>query len=181
MSDFKDIVVNTYPHIIHGTFNRIIYYETDSILNNLIRLHVASMPNADEKMLITDKFFIFKGIWQGILETLYEKYLSHVKYDFKWDLEVTPYTLMLCELTKKNFDSIEVELLKKIINYSDEQIESDFKDLADKYTNNDTLGKYIVLKSLEMLKNTHCVFRDNTRQILIRYCIIRIEYDCCVK
>lgn len=132
MSDFKDIVVNTYPHIIHGTFNRIIYFETDSILNNLIRLHVASIPRADEEMLITDKFFIFKGIWQGILETLYKKYLPNIKYDFKWDLEVSPYTLMLYELTKENFESTEIELLKKIINYNDNQIESDFKELADK-------------------------------------------------
>ena len=132
MDDFKPIVANSYLHIIKGTLNRILFFETDTILNNLIRLHISEPELADEKLIITDKFFLLRNLWKAILETLYEKYLPNVKYEFTWDIEVTPYTMMLCELTKDHFESIEIELLKKILTISDEQIESDFDIIVDK-------------------------------------------------
>jgi len=130
--DLKPIVKTTYLHIIKGTLNRILLLETDSILNHLVRLHIENPPKADEVLVITDKFFLFKKLWQGILETLYETYLPEVKYEFTWEIEITPYTMMLCELTKEHFVSEEIDLQKKILKMTDEQIETGFSSLLEK-------------------------------------------------
>lgn len=134
MDDYRPIVANSYLHIVKGTLNRILFFETDAILNNLIRLHIqiSDQPNADEFLVITDKFYLFRNLWKGILDTLYEKYLPNVKYDFAWDIEVTPYTMMLCELSKEHFESTEIELFKKTLGVTDEQIESEFDTIAEK-------------------------------------------------
>lgn len=131
MNDFKTIVTDTYLYIIKGTLNRILFFETDSILNYLIRLHITEPENADEILIATDKFYLFRNLWKGILETLYEKYLPDLKYEFTWDIEITPYTMMLCELSKEHFESTEIELLKKTLKVTDEQIESDFDIIAN--------------------------------------------------
>jgi hypothetical protein len=128
----KPIVANTYLHIIKGTLNRILYFESDTILNNFIRLHISSPELADEVLIVTDKFFLFRNLWKAILETLYEKYLPDYKYNFVWEIEITPYTVMLCELSKDYFESKEIELLKKQLTVSDEQIESDFDNILGK-------------------------------------------------
>jgi len=130
--DLKPIVKTTYLHIIKGTLNRILFFETDSILNHLIRIHIENPPKADEILIITDKFFLFKKLWQGILETLYETYLPKIKYEFTWEIEITPYTLMLCELTKEHFASTEIELQKKLLELTDEQLETDYSFLLEK-------------------------------------------------
>lgn len=131
MDDFKPIVANSYLHIIKGTLNRILYYESDTILNNIIRLHISEPDLADEKLVITDKFFLYRNLWKAILETLYEKYLPQVKYEFLWDIEITPYTMLLCELTKDHFENKEIQLQKKIMTISDELIESDFDKILN--------------------------------------------------
>jgi len=130
--DLKSIIKPNYLPLIKGTLNRILLFETDSILNHLIRLHLENPPKADEVLVITDKFFIFKKLWQGILETLYENYLPNIKYEFTWEIEITPYTLMLCEFTKEHFQSTEIDLLKKILKITDEEIETDFSVLMEK-------------------------------------------------
>lgn len=132
MEDFKPIVANSYLQIIRGTLNRILYFETDTIVNNLIRLHITEPANADEILIISDKFYIYHNLWKGILEMLYTTFLPNVKYEFVWELEVTPYTMMLCELTKENFESKEIELLKKALELTDAQIESDFVSISDR-------------------------------------------------
>lgn len=139
MDDYKSIVSNSYLHIIKGTLNRILFFETDAILNGIIRLYVqvsdvqiSEQPKADEVLIITDKFYFFRNLWKGVLDNLYEKYLPNVKYDFTWDIEITPYTMMLCEFSKEHFESTEIELFKKILRVTDEQIESEFDIIAEK-------------------------------------------------
>ncbi|MBN8674289.1 MAG: hypothetical protein J0L56_09150 [Chitinophagales bacterium] len=131
MEFFKPIVANSYLHIINATLNRILYYESDSIINHLLRLYISDPKNADELLVASDKFYLYKSIWRAILETLYEKYLPAVTYTFSWEIEVTPYTLMICELTREHFESTEVELQKKILNITDEEIESGFQNILD--------------------------------------------------
>lgn len=127
--NLKEIVKDTFLYIIRGALNKILLFDIDSLMNQLIRMHMENPPKADEVLVITDKFFIYRKIWQGILETLYETYLPNTNYEFKWEMEITPYTLMLCELTKKDSANLEIELQKTILNISDEQIESNFDDL----------------------------------------------------
>lgn len=126
MYDFRPIIENSYLQIIKGTLNRILYFEFDNILNTIIRAHLNEPESADEKLIITDKYFIYRLLWKAILERLYEKYLPNYKYDFIWEIEVTPYTLMLCELSKGHFQSTEIELQKKLLGLSDERIESEY-------------------------------------------------------
>jgi len=130
--DFKPIVKETYLHIIKGTLDKILLFQTDVILNELVRLHMAEPPKADEVLIVTDKFFIYKKLWQGILETLYETYLPYIQYEFNWEIEITPYSLMLCELTKEYFSSTEIESFKKILAITDEQIEKDYNSILEK-------------------------------------------------
>jgi 5S rRNA maturation endonuclease (ribonuclease M5) len=132
MEDFKPIVANSYLYIIKGTLNRILFFESDTIINGLLRLHISEPEMADEKLVTTDKFYLYRLLWKGILETLYEKYLPNVKYEFKWTIEITPYTLMLCELSKAHFESTEIELFKSIVKVTDEEIESDFDSITEK-------------------------------------------------
>lgn len=131
MENFKPIVANSYLHIINATLNRILYFESDSIINHLLRLYISDPKNADELLVASDKFYLYKSIWKAILETLYEKYLPAVTYNFSWEIEVTPYTLLICELTCEHFESTEIELQKKILNITDAEIESGFQNILD--------------------------------------------------
>lgn len=124
--EWKRIVRDSHLPIIKGTLNRIMLFEIDSIMNYLIRLHIENPPKADEVLLVTDKFYIYKNLWGAVMNTLYEKYLPMIKYEFKWELEVTPYTLMLCDLTKDQADGIELGKTKATLKIIDSEIERDF-------------------------------------------------------
>lgn len=128
-TDLKELVKDTYHHIIRGSLNKILLFDIDSLMNQLIRMHIENPPKADEILIATDKFSIYRKIWQGVLEMLYETYMPNIKYEFKWEVEITPYTIMLCEFTKNNFTDLEIDLLKDILHIEDEQIESDFDNL----------------------------------------------------
>src|SRR4051794_12740160 len=97
--DFKPIVKASYPFIIKGTVNRILLFEIDSIVNTIVRLHIEKPSEADEKLIMPDKFYLYREIWKAILEILYAEFLPHKAYTFDWKIEVSPYTLMLCNFT----------------------------------------------------------------------------------
>jgi hypothetical protein len=128
-TDLKPIVQKSFLYIIKGSLDRIMLFEIDSIMNHLIRLHISDPENADEKLVITDKFYLYRHLWKGILETLYDKFLPHIEYTFDWEIEITPYTIMLCELSNENFTSTEIELQKKIMNLTDEKIEQEYASI----------------------------------------------------
>ena len=128
-AELKKVVENTYLHIVRGALNKMLLFDIDSCMNQLVRMHIENPPKADEVLVVTDKFFIYRKIWQGVLEMLYETYLPNIQYKFEWKMEITPYTLMVCELTKKDFVSLEIEMQKNILHISDEQIEFDFAKL----------------------------------------------------
>lgn len=139
MDDLKPIVANSYLAIIKGTLNRILYFESDTILNHLVRLHInintgeenTHVLNADEELLITDKFFIFKALWKAILDTLYSEHLPHIDYSFDWKIEATPYTLMICEFTKDNQNYKDIEKMKELVKMNDEDIESNYHKIIN--------------------------------------------------
>ena len=133
--NFREIVKESYLHIIKGSINRILLFDFDSIINNLIRFHVdikdgETKINADEQLLITDKFFIVQNLWKSIIETLYENFLPKVDYSFSWKIEITAYTLMLCELSSGHFSSEkELDHLKDLAKINDDDIENNFQKL----------------------------------------------------
>jgi len=135
--NFKEIVKDSYLYIMKGSLNRILLFDFDSIINNLIRLHIdikegETKINADEQLLITDKFFIVQNLWKSILETLYENFLPKVDYNFSWKIEITAYTLMLCELSSEHFSSEnELNHLKNLAKITDSDIENNFQKLKE--------------------------------------------------
>ncbi|VXC57046.1 MULTISPECIES: OLD family protein [Bacteroidota] len=139
MDDLKPIVANSYLAIIKGTLNRVLYFENDTILNHLLRLHInidtgeenGHVLNADEELLITDKFFIFKALWKAVLETLYSEHLPHIDYSFDWKIETTPYTLMMCEFTKDYQNYKDMEKMKELLKINDEEIETNYHQIIN--------------------------------------------------
>jgi len=138
MEDLKAIVAKSYLPIIKGTLNRILYYEADTVLNFLVRAHLdihtegsEEILHADEQLIITDKFYVFKLLWKAILETLYANFLPHVNYSFEWQIEATPYTLMMCDFTKEHANDKDMQKMKELLNISDEQIEGDYDKIVD--------------------------------------------------
>ncbi|WP_293299909.1 hypothetical protein [Pedobacter sp. UBA4863] len=138
MVDFKPIISTTYPLIIKATLDRLIYFETDSILSFLVASHIKitteenSEFNADEELIITDKFYIYKMLWKAILETLYTKYLPHQKYNFEWQIECTPYSVMICEFTEEYSTSKELDKLTSLLKISEDQLEENYDEIITK-------------------------------------------------
>lgn len=139
MDDLKPIVAHSYLSIIKGTLNRILYYEIETIMNYLIRFHIDIKDEksgdkilADEALIITDKVFIYRKIWKAILETLYQRYLPHHNYSFDWIIEVTPYTLMLCEFTNDYCQHKDYDKLKELLDITDQQIETEYLSVIGK-------------------------------------------------
>ncbi len=130
--NLKHTVQETFQYIIKGSLDRIIFFETDSIMNHIIRLYVSEPEKADEKLVFIDKFYLYRLLWRGILETLYDKFLPLFDYTFKWEIEITPYTMMLCELSKENVNTQEIETQKKIMQWTDDDIEQKFDSILTK-------------------------------------------------
>lgn len=131
-TDWKKIVKESYMPIIKGTLDRITLFETDSIMNYLVRVHIENPPNADEVMVCTDKFYVYKNLWKAIVETLYEKFLPSSKHSSNWTIEATPYTLMLCQLTRTHANNEELDRTLAILKITDTEIESDFESIIVK-------------------------------------------------
>lgn len=129
LPDFKEIVMTTHMDLIKFTIDRILFFRSDSILNDFIRMHIVDIT--PDKMLLSDKFFVYKGMWKSILEVLYKTYLPHKEYDFNWTIEATPYTLMLCDLTKDHFENDEIGIQKAILDISSEDIDNDLPSVLD--------------------------------------------------
>lgn len=131
-NNLKPIVEETFLHLIKSALERISLFESDTILNYFIRLYVQTPAKADEKLIITDKFYLFKNLWQPMLEILYEEYLPTKEYEFSWEIEITPFTLMQCELTKNFFKPIEFEIQKSLLGVTDEDIEENYSSILEK-------------------------------------------------
>jgi len=150
-NDWRKIVEGGYLGIIKGSLNRIAVFGHDTILNNIIRLLVnvntggeENNQNADEVLIASDKFFIFKNIWKATLDILYEKYLPSIDYEFNWTIEATPYTLTICKLTEKHFKDVEVEHLMNLAKLEDNDIEHNFsKVVKDLELNNMNLDGHL--------------------------------------
>ncbi|MDO7173872.1 hypothetical protein [Mariniflexile sp. AS56] len=135
--DWRKIVEGGYMGLIKGSLNRIAVFGHDTILNNIVRLLV-KIPdatsekdiNADEVLIVTDKFYLFKNMWKPILEILYEKYLPAINYEFNWTVEATPYTLTICELTKADEENDELQHLMNLASLTDDDIEHNFSKIV---------------------------------------------------
>ncbi len=131
-NNFKSVVKNSYLALIQGSLSRILLLENDSLLNYLIRVHLSTPENADEVLLITDKFYIYRLLWKAVLETLYENFLPKSNYKFTWNIEITPYTLLLCEITKERIPEKELDFIKSCAGFSEVDIETNYEIVAEK-------------------------------------------------
>jgi len=91
--------------------------------------------------VISDRFNLYKNIWGGVLEYLYQRFLPDYKYNFSWVIEVSPYTLM-CTMENNNEDfETEFEKIEKYLKIEKSNIESNFYSYIKKIS----LNKYLEL------------------------------------
>jgi hypothetical protein len=127
--DYKAVVREAYMGMVKGALNRALYLAIDDSIDDLLRLIIVEPAQVDE-LLITDKFSIYQGLWRAVVEVLYEEFLPHISYKCTWQLEVTPYTMLLCKLTEEHVSSNDLEYLQKLTSITDEQIESEFQSVV---------------------------------------------------
>jgi hypothetical protein len=74
------------------------------------------------KISAYDKFMMYRSIWKAIVERFYVKHLPHVNYRFKWDLEVTPYSLFFIDFLIRNnhYDKDKIDDFQQKVGVVDE-------------------------------------------------------------
>jgi len=129
MEDFKLIVKNITTVLVKGAIDRLLLFHFDKMLDETITLFLEEKKEIDS-LAIFQKRDLYNKIWAGVLQNLYDEYAPWIKYEFKWEIEITPYTLMLCKLSPLTFD--ENELIIKdlsIIKFNREQFDEKFNDV----------------------------------------------------
>lgn len=131
--DFRPIIESSYHLVIASALNKLKYFNFDMILRDVTGLYIDkdSIEIDHNDILLSDLFYVGRNIWKSTLELLYERYLPEEKYEFKWKIEVTPYTIMLCNLTEEIHDDREVSLLKKLLSIDSEYIENNYNKVID--------------------------------------------------
>jgi hypothetical protein len=127
--DLTNIVKNTYLKQIEVSLSCVESFSFDELLNATIRMYVSNPPEVEKKLLITDKFHIFRAIWKSVLECLYKDYLPSHRYEFSWKIEVSPYTLALCELTKNRRCDNEFRVIKDLLKITDVEFQDQYLDI----------------------------------------------------
>lgn len=130
--DLSEIVESSYLLLIENSLNSVAYLNFDELLNRVICLFISEPSEPDKKLLVTDKFYIYKNIWKAVLERLYNEYLPNYEYRFDWEIEISPFTLTLCELTKGKKCESEFNIIKSLFKISDERLETDYYEVLSK-------------------------------------------------
>lgn len=63
---------------------------------------------------------------------MYKKYLPQHEYIFDWHIEISPYTLNICDFSKNLGSDAELILLKRLLKISDDDIEQNYADILIK-------------------------------------------------
>ncbi|MDW3195482.1 MAG: hypothetical protein R8G66_24105 [Cytophagales bacterium] len=138
--DFKEIVKDVHMHLIANVMDRILLFEVDSILDHFVDLFLDKPENASKVLIVTDKFWIYKNLWKAIMELLYERYFPDKNYEFNWSIEVTPYTLLICDYMDGE-ESTEFSRFTSQAGFTEEKIEENFKEVVDEVRLNDYIDR----------------------------------------
>lgn len=130
--DCSGVVKDSYLQLVEISLNSVAYFNFDELLNRVICLFISEPKEPDKKLLITDKFYIYKNIWQAVMEQLYSEFLPNYDYRFDWEIEISPFTLTLCELTKGKKCENEFDIIKSLLKISDEQFETDYYEVLSR-------------------------------------------------
>lgn len=130
--DLTNFVKDTYLKQIETSILCVETFNFDELLNTTICMFISDPPDAEKKMLITDKFHIFKAIWKSVLECLYADYLPSHRYEFNWKIEVSTYTLALCEFTQDRRCDNEFRIIKDCLKITDVEFQDQYHDVLDK-------------------------------------------------
>lgn len=117
--------------LVKGSLEAAQEFKFDGLLNQAFRLFVSNSDEVEEYVLVTDKFYLYRKLWQALLERLYSKYLPEYEYVFNWNIEVTPYTLLQCEIFSGVICASEFGGIEKILGVSYEEINSNYRYLLD--------------------------------------------------
>ena len=130
--DLCEMVKDTYIKQIELSIKAVELFNFENFSNELIRLYVCGVPDPDMNLLISDKFYIWRAIWKAIMKVLYADYLPARNYEFEWKIEISPYTLSLCDITSDQSRDNELQILERLLGVSDLAIENDYYDVLDK-------------------------------------------------
>jgi hypothetical protein len=155
MCDLKPFVKDASIALIRSTIDRLLFFSFDKMMDDTLYLITEEKQTIDI-LLATDKHHIYKKVWKGILEYLYEEFAPWIKYEFNWNLEITPYTLMLCKLSPLSFDeneqikndltTIKMNLVEFGANFDDTitklRLSDSFSQITDEIWPGDKLEKF---------------------------------------
>lgn len=131
MPDMSGFVKDSFLQLIDMSLVSVESFQFDGFLNDFVRLFISAAPEVEE-LLATDKFHIYRSLWKAIIESLYRKYLPHYQYEFSWNIEVSPYTLSLCDLAKERSSDKELHLVRNLLKVTDTDIEDQHQDILEK-------------------------------------------------
>lgn len=130
--DMKPVVKNSYLQLIKYCINMVNSMQHDKLLESMLRLYIEGDVEGDvesdvcKKIVIIEKFSLYKKFWKAIMETLYENHLPQINYRFHWEIEITPYTVSLCEVSKNIHSNDEYEIQAELYKLTDEQLKSNW-------------------------------------------------------
>lgn len=64
-------------------------------MDNFIESWIQDYNSQKDQIQFSDKIYLFTNLWKAILEELYCLYLPSEKYEFDWNIELTPSVLLL--------------------------------------------------------------------------------------
>ncbi|WP_122499495.1 TOPRIM nucleotidyl transferase/hydrolase domain-containing protein [Pseudomonas viridiflava] len=145
--EFRKFVPEGYLGILKDCLDRVQLFKFDNLIQKTLSSFPSGLVQAGEQLLITDKFYLYKGFWQGVLERLYRIYLPHIEYEFRWIIEVTPYTILQCKLTESYLCGSDFESIERVFGagYKDIELKSEEIFLAMDFN---SLGLPVGLKGI---------------------------------
>ena len=135
----RKFVPESYLGVLKDCLDRVQLFKFDSLIQETLSSFPLESGQIREQLLISDRFYLYRGFWRGVLERLYKTYLPHIKYEFRWLIEATPYTILQCKLTEGHLCESEFESIARALgaNYKDIDLRSeeilipmDFKSLG---------------------------------------------------
>lgn len=116
--------------VVEVTLKSITLYQFDGLMGSMIQAG-AVLDDAPVNLLPSDKFYIYRKKWSRIVCCLYESYLPHVEYRFDWKLEVTPFTLALCNITEGYISEDAFGAIEEHLKISYADVDSNYDLLKD--------------------------------------------------
>lgn len=128
----KDTIGDTHLEYISIVLRDVTSFSFDRLMASTLNMFIKVHGGGQKDIPITTRFCLYKVFWKVVLEKLYKDYLPTHSYVFEWGIEISPYTLALCEFVKQVRLEKEFEVCKRMLNISESQIEDEYEYVLEK-------------------------------------------------